>query len=229
MFGWPGPKIRRVRSRTGLVLALVRYRDDPWQIVYKLALRRALRGCDSVLDLGCGSCPTMRQLGLGRITGLEGYEPAVARARQLGTHDEIVLGDVRRAGELFPPKSFDACVALDLIEHLPKAEGWALLDAMERLARRRVVVFTPSGFLPQGNKEAGDLQVHVSGWEPHELRARGYRVQGMFGPKSLRGEQHRLKYRPKWFWACVALVLHVLWTRHVPEHAAAMLCVKHLD
>jgi hypothetical protein len=74
--------------------------------------------------------------------------------------------------------------------------------------------------------EEGDLQVHLSGWEPSEMKGYGYRVIGMLGPKCLRGEYHMLKWRPRIFWGLVSLLGHLLWTRWHPSQAASMLCVK---
>ena len=102
-----------------------------------------------------------------------------------------------------------------------------MLDDLERLATRRVVIFTPNGFVPQHSHD-GDLQEHLSGWTAEEMRGRGYRVYGMFGPRFLRGEYHHIKYRPQAFWVVVALLAHYGRTRRHPETAAAIYCVKEL-
>jgi hypothetical protein len=138
----------------------------------------------------------------------------------------LVLGDVCNLAEYFKPRQFDACVALDVIEHLTKADGLKLMEQMELIAARRVVFFTPNGFLPQGHKTPGDRQAHLSGWEPAEMRRCGYRVAGFLGPKSLRGQRHVLKRRPALFWGMVSLAGHFLWTRRHTANAAALLCYK---
>src|SRR5262249_18496684 len=102
--------------------------------------------------------------------GVDAYEPAVEESRARGIHDEYRVADVRSIGELFDARSFDAVLAVDLIEHLEEADGLALLAAMERIARKRVVVFTPNGFLPQGAREGNPWQVHRSGWSAARLR-----------------------------------------------------------
>jgi hypothetical protein len=187
-------------------------------------LRRTLRNCRSVLDVGCGNLSPLRTLRVETLVGVEGFEPARQEAQTNATHDEILLGDVRQVRSLLGERRFDACVALDLIEHLPKESGWKLLSDLEHLATRRVVIFTPNGFLPQ--RGHGDLQEHLSGWTPEELRGRGYQVIGFYGLKTLRGEYHRLKGRPKVFWAVVSLLSQALIARHQPEKAAALYCVK---
>ncbi|HXP62481.1 MAG TPA: class I SAM-dependent methyltransferase [Dongiaceae bacterium] len=215
-----------MRSRAGLILVLLRAGQDPAQITVKLALRRLLKPCQSVLDVGCGSALTLRQLGLPNTTGIEGYEPAFEEAKRRRTHDHLVLGDVCNLAAYFQPRQFDACVALDVIEHQTKADGLRLMEQMERIAARRVVFFTPNGFLPQGHLVPDDRQTHLSGWEAAEMERYGYRVVGCLGPKKLRGERHHLTRRPALFWAIVSLAGHFLWTHRRPAQAAALLCCK---
>ena len=188
-------------------------------------LQAVLAGCETILDVGCGTGSPLRFLNKGHLVGVDGFAPAVERARAVCTHDEYFVGDVRNLDELFPDRRFDACVALDVIEHLPKEDGWRMLESMERLAKRRVVIFTPNGFVPQQSKD-GDLQEHLSGWTTPEFSGRGFRVFGMCGPKSLRGEYHVIKYKPRPLWALASLLADYAYTRHHPESAAALLAVR---
>jgi len=215
-----------MRSRTGLILLLVKQGFDPAQILTRLALRKALNDCENVLDVGCGKSMNLRWVGVKRSTGIDGYEPDLAEARRLKTHDELILGDVQKLDNYFNPGQFDAVMALDVIEHLAKEDGLRLMRAMEKISRRKVIFFTPSGFLPQCHLEKNDLQEHLSGWEVAEMKQHGYQVIGMLGPKALRGEFHNLKWRPKFFWGGVSMLGHFLWTRWVPQKAAAILCIK---
>jgi hypothetical protein len=102
-----------------------------------------------------------------------------------------------------------------------------MLDQMEKLAARRVIIFTPNGFIPQKSKD-GDLQEHLSGWTPEEMRQRGYTVVGIYGPKSFRGEYHRISRQPRVFWLLMSYLCHFFCTRNNPENAAAIFCVKNL-
>jgi hypothetical protein len=201
---------------------------NPTLIALVREVRQALRGCRTVLDLGCGPNSPVRYLHTAHTLGVDGYGPALAEAQARGTHDEYAAGDVKAVRTLMAGRQFDGCVALDVIEHLSKADGWRLLEDMEQLATKRVVVFTPKGFLPQKGGH-GDLQEHLSGWTPDEMRGAGYHVIGMHGPASLRGERHDLRYRPKAFWALVSLLSHFVYTRRRPQQSAAIFCVKKLD
>jgi SAM-dependent methyltransferase len=213
-------------TRWRLLRTLLQRGFDPAQILVWLAMHRALRDCKSVLDVGCGGNSNLRLLGAQRLAGIDGWAPSVEKARANKTHDEVAQGDVREMDKLFRPGQFDACVALDVIEHLSKEDGLKLAAAMERVAGKTVVFLTPKGFLPQRHTEQSDLQVHLSGWEPAEMRGLGYRVFGMLGPKALRGEYHVLKHRPRAFWAVVSLFCQLVWCRWRPDSAAAILCVK---
>ncbi len=215
-----------MRSRTSLILLLLKQGFDPAQILTRLALRKALNGCENVLDVGCGKSMNLRWLDVKHSTGVDGYAPDLEEARRQETHDELISGNVRELDSYFRPGQFDAVIAMDVIEHLTKEDGLHLIQMMEKISRDRIILFTPSGFLPQHHLDKDDLQEHLSGWEAAEMERSGYQVVGMLGPKALRGEFHVLKRRPKIFWAGLSLLGHFFWTRWVPGKAAAILCVK---
>jgi SAM-dependent methyltransferase len=207
---------------------LLKLGQNPNQILVKLALREALLGCESVLDIGCGVTMTLRQLGVSQTVGVEGYAPSLLEAQRQNTHDHLVQCDIRELSKQFQPRQFDACIALDVIEHFTKPDGLKLVADMEKIAKKRVIFLTPSGFLPQRHANNDDLQEHLSGWTAAEMEQMGYRVIGLLGPKSLRGEYHALNRRPAAFWGLVSLAGQCAWSKYHPAQAAALLCVKTL-
>lgn len=217
-----------MKSRIHVLSALLKQRFDPNAALVGLTIRESLLGCESVLDVGCGVSTRLRELGVPRTTGFEGYPPDFEEAKKRKTHDELVQGDARELAHYFKPRQFDACIALDVIEHLTKVDGLKLMQDMEKIAKKRVVFFTPKGFLPQRQTTNGDLQAHLSGWDPGEMEGHGYKVIGLLGPKALRGEWHLLKYRPAVFWGLVSCLGQMAWTRRHPNQAAAILCIKNL-
>src|ERR1051326_5304667 len=186
-------------SKWRLGWRLLRQGWDPGSLLLLFELKEFLKDCRSALDIGCGPSSVVRMLDFERSVGIDGYEPSVLQARKAGTHQELIHGDIRQLGQLFQAKQFDCCLALDVIEHLQKKEGYQLLEEMERIATRKVLLFTPSGFLPQKNRQSGELQKHQSGWEPDEMTKRGFQVVGMLGYKKLRGEDQAARFWPKWF------------------------------
>src|SRR5688500_11883170 len=115
-----------MESKLGLIRTLVRQRADPFQILTMLRLRRELSDCRSVLDVGCGNASPLRWLKLGDLTGVEGYAPSFQEANKNKTHHRLIQGDVRELNQLVGSSRFDACIALDVIEHLDKRDGLAL-------------------------------------------------------------------------------------------------------
>jgi len=159
------------------------------------------------------------------VVGVDRYLPSLKRNRELSTYSALVNSDIHALP--FGPQSFDAVVALDVIEHFQREDGFRLLDAMERTARRRVVVYTPNGFVPQA---AGDnpWQEHRSGWTVDDFMTRGYLVYGIYGRKDLRGEYARLTRRPRILWEAVS-AFSQLGLRDRPAEAFALLAVRRVD
>src|SRR5690348_3185635 len=124
-------------SRRSFSLARASLRN-PSLLMLIAELRKSLQGSQTVLEVGCGNCSALRFVEIVHLTGVDGYTPALQEARRNGTHDEYAFGDVKRIQELFNARRFDACVSLDVIEHLPKEDGWRMAEAMEHLAERQV-------------------------------------------------------------------------------------------
>jgi hypothetical protein len=132
---------------------------------------------------------------------------------------------VLEIGSAFEQASFDAVVAFDLIEHLDRDDGLSLLRLMERIARRRVVVFTPNGFLRQQGSADNPFQRHRSGWTAEDFVLRGYEVHGIHGLRILRGHKGSVRWRPRRLWGIVSDLTQPLVHRR-PSLAFHLLCVK---
>ncbi len=185
---------------------------------------RELLDCESVLDLGCGNHSMVPILPSGiRKVGVELYKPYYEESLKKGRHDQLINADVTQVN--FPDKSFDAVVLLDVIEHLPKAEGKMLLQKMQRWARKKVVVFTPNGFLHQDDYDDNPYMEHRSGWEAGEMRGEGFRVYGVRGFKVLKKDS--FEHSPEKWSAIDGLAdLTQVVTYHVPSWAFQIFCVK---
>ncbi len=191
-------------------------------------LIQILDNCASVLDVGCGKNSILRFLSCKceRLVGVDAFRPDLEYAKSIGTHDEFVFLDAKNLRQHFRDHEFDACVALDVIEHLKKEEGIRFLHDLETIAKIKVVVFTPNGYLPQLSHELGDYQEHLSGWGPNEMRELGYQVIGMNGLRVFRAKQHQLRFRPAFIWAFLSWMSQKIWCEKHPDSAAALLCWK---
>jgi SAM-dependent methyltransferase len=193
-------------------------------------LEAATGDADEVLDVGCGSDSP-----IGRFerrprhaVGVDIFDASIEKSRAAGIHDEYVITDVLTIGRLFPSDSFDVCVAFDVIEHLEQQDAIKLLVAMERIARRRVVVLTPNGFLQQDEYDGNAWQRHRSGWSTSVLRDLGFRVYGLHGLRGLRGDRAQIDKRPVRMWEFVADVSQPI-VYHFPRLAFHLLAVKLLS
>ena len=202
-------------------------------ITFVKELKRQLEGCSTILDIGCGDLSPLRFISANMLVGVDGHKESLEKSERLKIHnaysflDVQSLSETRTLSDMFVRGQFDCCIALDLIEHLSKEDGYSLLRSMEVIAGKRVIVFTPNGFLPQ-NSQNGDLQEHISGWEIDEMAELGYRVIGMYGHKFLRGEYHNLRFHPKCIFGVISEFTHYVSLRNHPRNACAIMCVKEL-
>lgn len=116
----------------------------------------------------------------GIIIALDICRPYLENRRESPAFVFPVVAGAQSLSTLFLPRSIDAVTMIDSIEHLVKDEALAVLDAIEQIARERVIIFTPRGFFPQTEDNYGmhgeQYQTHKSGWEPEEFLQRGYKV-----------------------------------------------------
>lgn len=195
------------------------------RLVYpvQFLLLRELMDCGNVLDLGCGRHSMVPILPKRvRTVGVEGHEPHYREALAKARHTECVHADITRCE--YPDQSFDAVVMLDVLEHLDKEDGLRMIGKMKRWARKKVVVFTPNGYLHQDEYDSNPLMAHRSGWSCEELRSMGFRVRGVRGLKRWYtdhaghdGEEIRALDR--------IADLSQLWTYHHPAQAFQLFAV----
>ena len=155
------------------------------------------------------------------------YGPSIEESKKNKIHSSYKLVSSNDIDKEFKGKSFDAVIALDFIEHLEKNEGNSLLNKMEGLAKKKVVIFTPNGFLEQGVHYNNPLQIHKSGWTIDEMQKRGYKVFGINGMKPIRGDNSQIKLNPKWFWWTISIVSQ-FFVFNRPKYAFQILCVKEI-
>ena len=163
------------------------------------ALKRIAR-TDVVLDVGPGIQPQTYFRPRQHVC-VEAHPPYVRRlqAERAGDAGLLLLcGTWQEVLPHLPDRSVDTAFALDLIEHLEKDEGYALLREMGRIARVQVVVFTPLGLYPQTYHEGeldawgmdgGHWQTHRSGWHPEDMEHAGDGWEAVVSPDFHRWDQ----------------------------------------
>lgn len=191
-------------------------------------LKRELTGVKSVLDVGCGPLSSIHQFKKELCftsVGIDIFEQSVESSRAAGVHDKHYVMDARTIDTAFPPKSFDAVIAVDVIEHLTKEDGNKLLQKMELLARKKIIITTPNGFLEQHEHSGNPFQEHKSGWTIKEMRNHGFRCRGIIGLWFICGELGNILLSPKKLWSKIGKLSQPV-VYYFPAIASSLLCVK---
>ena len=201
---------------------------NPALFTFAMELERLLIDCDSVLDLGCGDNSPLGFIQKKKyLVGVDGFKKSIQISKSKNIHDKYLHKDVLSIKDDFPKKSFDAVVALDVIEHLEKKDGFKLIKLMEHFATKKVILLTPNGFVNQTG-EGNGLQEHLSGWSVFGFKKQGFKVVGRYGIRGLRQEKAELKYRPKILWGLISELSNILYTRNNPKKAYSLLAIKEL-
>lgn len=193
---------------------------------YGSELRKAVADCRSLLDVGCGPSSPIEPFSSRLLSlGVDIFQPSIIRSRKRGIHDKYRRMDALDIGKEFEANSFDCVLASDLMEHLTKKDGIRLLNIMERIARKRVIVFTPNGYLSQGESNGNPWQAHKSGWTVAEMKERGYEVEGINGWKPLEKKVTSMRSRRRKFWKILSDLSEFV-VKNRPDKAFQILCVK---
>mgnify|MGYP001231637972 CR=1 FL=1 len=168
-------------------------------------LETLLSDSGTVLDLACGKASPLKNCKKSfHSVGVDIFEPYLIESKNKGIHDDYIISDVLEIEEKISSNSFDSVIALDLIEHLEKSDGFRLIQIMESIAIKNIIIFTPNGFLRQDAFDSNPWQEHVSGWEINEMENLGFTVKGHGGHKALRGMRSEIKYPPEIFWSRIS-------------------------
>jgi len=194
---------------------------------YYSFLAQNLFDCNSILDLGCGNNSPLQYFPhmSSRACGIDIFYPYLKESQIKGVHRKYILANILNI--CIKTKSFDCVLALDLIEHLEKEEAFELINTMESIARKKVIIFTPNGFLQQKPYDGNQYHIHKSGWVCEDLEKLGFTPFGFFGLKGLRGEYCKIKFKPRFFWFIVSEMTQPFVFR-LPRFASQILFIKNL-
>lgn len=168
-------------------------------------IQNHIRYEDTVLDLGCGimqaTTDSLTKSGrhgrLGKhlskeiphvlrcksLLGCEIVDKYLDKAKQ---YFPVIKFDLRKLDsfDIFKNKSFDVVMALDVIEHLEMNTALQVIGNMERIARKKIIIYTPVSM--KSNDEnipdawgmgENQFQEHKCFIPANRFREWGYKVQ----------------------------------------------------
>lgn len=147
------------------------------------------KSAESILDIGCGQGFPMKmiknRMRVKKSIGVDLFKPYIEIGKKLKIHNKYIISDVRKIK--FSNKSFDVVLALQILEHLNKVDAWKMLEKLEKIARKQIIIATPIGKMYHPPVDDNKLQLHKSAFYPEEFEKRGYNTI-RFGRKEILGE-----------------------------------------
>ena len=152
----------------------------------------------TVLDVGCGRglngsiIRATRDWSDATLIGMDINKVCLDFCLHFNIYDKLVQANLPKLP--FKDKSVDFLICTEVIEHLKKKEGLALLKEIDRVCRGRAIVSTPNLFFETLDGEKEDE--HKSVWGAGDFAKVGYKVFGLglrtpllLGDKLLRAKQ----------------------------------------
>ncbi len=202
---------------------------------YMWILKRSIGKDVSILDLGCDDGALMEAIydNSWKVTGVDIFKKSVNKARSTGVYKEVILGDVEKVSlDLIKKnKKFDVVFFSQVIEHISRAKGERMLVLIERLAKKKIIIGTPHGFMNQPEMFLKDnkYQYHKSGWEIRQFSNLGYFVNGI-GIKFLWSEKGLGRTDTKLVLLILTVISYIFSpiAYYFPDLAAGILAIKYV-
>lgn len=203
---------------------------------YMKLLRDGIGDARTILDLGCEDGRLLDLLSNGKkwkVTGVDLFAENVSLASKRKIFVKAIKGDVVKVSRQLVKKGekFDVVFCSQVIEHIDRKEGEELLSMVDKLAKKKIIMGTPRGFMEQPHAFLGNNphQVHKSGWSEDDFHKRGYKVFGIgFGPVWSEEGLGRTYSKPVAFFAGIISYAFSPFVYYFPFLAAGILCFKNI-
>lgn len=157
---------------------------------------------ESLLSLCCGIGLELNHLNTQDVTAVDVVPQYISEVKNRCPQAKTVLSDALEYVKKQPDKSVDVISIIDGIEHMEKKTGLKLIKEMKRVARKRILLFTPEGPAHDGYLKnephnawgiggADDYQKHLSGWTMLELKDLGFQALDIQQGISQHGEPYK--------------------------------------
>ncbi|TXI17957.1 MAG: class I SAM-dependent methyltransferase [Nitrosomonas sp.] len=106
------------------------------------------------------------------IDGIEGFAGYITPVHEY-SYNNLMIGDALELLPTLSGRSYDLVLAIDILEHFDKEEGYVFLQECQRVCRGFVLVSTPREFIEQ-EIPANPLENHRSHWTENDLKHLGF-------------------------------------------------------
>lgn len=106
------------------------------------------------------------------IDGIEGYPDYFTPVHEY-SYNTLFEGDALDILPTMQDDTYDLVIAIDILEHLDKEQGFTFLKLMRLKCSGSVIVSTPKDFIEQ-HIEANPFENHRSHWTEADLASAGY-------------------------------------------------------
>lgn len=189
-----------------------------------------IKDCDTVLDLGCGDSSLIQNLKVRKeyTVGVDIFPEYINKSKRKKIHDKYFIIDITNIDYIYNQETFDCIILMDVIEHLTKQVGIKIIKKMVQIAKKKIIVFTPNGFLQQKEYHNNIYQIHRSGWKIKDFKKMGFKIYGIRGLKWLRGELAKVNHRPINLWRFISMISDKF-VKYFPQFAFQLLCIKEVS
>lgn len=186
-----------------------------------------------MVDVGCSKGTFMKILretdistfGYSYSIGLDIFRPNLFCAKKVYT--DVIQCDVKNLP--LRESSCDIILAVEIVEHLTKHAALTLIKDLDRISKKTIVLTTPVGFnIKEDLEDNNPWQLHISSWNPEELRKLGFMIYGIGGARFFRGEKSELRFTKKMFktaFRFLSFASHFITRKYVTK-SFQMLCIK---
>lgn len=107
-----------------------------------------------------------------QIDGIEGCGGYMTPVHHYA-YNHLMVGDALDILPTLPNQSYELVLAIDILEHLTRPDGFIFLSHLKRIAQKAALVSTPKEFIPQ-EVPANPYENHRSLWTWQDLVDHGF-------------------------------------------------------
>ena len=179
--------------------------------------------CETFLDLGCGESSPMGKIGgFSLSVGVDVSIKSLRKNKSKRNLTDYVCADLNWLP--FKSYSFDCVMMFDVIEHFQRKDGLCLMERVEKLSKKLLVIQTPNGHCPTPYAR-NVYDEHKSSWVVRDFEKTGFTVLGRHGYKKFRGLRGEPVFKPRLIGEMV-LALSQLFLFNRPSYCFHLLAFK---